>query len=233
MEVDYWKLRKEVETHPGFLYRQSRRAHNNSLKIYGGNFRELSKFIDRIENPETYFKEGWHDKKRDELYSELHRFFHNFVAAAESLVSHTRSYIRHTHRSDNVGMAYNDKVKSYFSEHLPTVVIKDFRNYFLHKGLPTSSIQINLPTDGTSPVIEIQFPVERLLAWKQWSSMSKRYLNGEGKKLRLKKLATEYHNNVAGFYRWFDEILNNHHRDEVKEMEKLAARVIALENEMR
>jgi len=230
MEDDYWQLRKEVENHSGFLYRESRRTHDNSLKIYGGNFRDISRFIDLIENPKSYFKGGWHDKRQGELFSELHRFFHNYVAAAESLVSHTRSYIKHQHDSDEIGKAYNEKIKDVFTEHSPTIVIKDFRNYFLHKGLPKSSIHTTLQVNGTPPTIQILFSVEKLLEWKKWSSLSKKYLNDQGENLRLRKLIANYHNNVLNFYRWFDDILESRHQGEVSEMKKLASKVASLEN---
>ena len=234
MEKNYWQLRKEVENHPGFMYRGSRRTHNNSLNIYGGNFRDISGFIDLIEKPESYFKGGWHDKKRQgELFSELHRFFHNYVAASESLVSHTRSYIKHHHDSDEIGKAYKEEIKNTFTEHAPTVVVKDFRNYFLHKGLPRSSIHTTLQLDGTPPTIHILFSVEELLEWKKWSSLSKKYLNDQGENLRLRKLVVNYHNNVLNFYHWFDKVLENWHQEEVSEMEKLASKVITLENENR
>jgi len=232
-KTDYRKLRHEVERHPGFLYRESRRTHGNSIKIYGGNFRDLSAFIDLIENPKEHFKGQWHDQKANKLFSELHRFFHNYVTAAESLVSHTRSYIKHWHNSDEIGAAYNEKIKNVFFDHKPTIVIKDFRNYFLHKGLPKSSVHMSFNMDESQPIIKIQFPVERLLEWKKWSSLSKKYLKDQGKDLVLRELIAAYHNNILSFYRWFDDVLNNYHQKEVEEMEALASKVIALENERR
>lgn len=228
---DYWKLRQQVENHPGFLYQQSRKTHSYSLRIYGGNHRELSALLDFIQTPEKYLGAKLTRQQESELSSELLRFFHNYVASAESLVSHTRSYVRHRHLSDEVGVAYFAKVKETFGSHAPTLVVKDFRNYLLHKGLPKSSILTSFNVDTSEPpTIEVLLRIPELLAWRQWSVLSKKYLEEKGKDLRLSELISDYHNSILAFYRWFDDLLETHHRAEVSAMRILAQEVIAIEN---
>ena len=227
---DYWSLRRQVEEHPGFLYLESRRIHANSLAIYGGNFQELKALLSFVENPETYLRVKPQGEKHQKLFSDLHRFLHNYFVAAESLVSHTRNYVKHRHSADRIGEKYRKKVSEVFSNHVPTVLIKDFRNYFLHEGLPKSSIRETFNVDTReAPKIRVLLKVEELLKWKKWSSESKQFLRAQGNELQLSQLIAEYHNNVVAFYRWFDELLENEHRQQVEEMQSIAEKVVAIE----
>ncbi|MBT9541330.1 hypothetical protein [Thiobacillus sp.] len=231
---EYQALRQQVEKHPGFQYIESRRVHDNSLKIYGGNFKQLSGLLSFIENPGTYLRPEVDEKKRSELFSELHRHLHNYLAAAESLASHTRSYIKHRHSDDRIGSAYSDKVQEVFSGHVPTVLIKDFRNYFLHAGLPKSSIRESFNLDTREPPrIQVLLKVEELLKWKKWSSASKDFLRSQEKVLRLSQLVASYHNNLVSFYGWLDELLDVEHKEEVEELNALTAKVMAMEKARR
>ena len=193
----------------------------------------LADIVPSIENPNEYFQGRWHDEKKDELFFELHRFFHNYVASAEALVSHTRNYIKHLSDEIEIRTEYNEKIKSTFYDHAPTTVIKDLRNYFSHKGIPLSSVNLAINPDGSSFQIKILLPVENLLEWNKWSSRSKEYITMQGTEVWLKKLIATYHNNVSEFYLWFDEMLERRYHNEVVEMESLISELRDLNNRQR
>ncbi len=84
----YLQLKAELEESPGFKYLQRRKSHERSIYVFGGNFRQLAELVDLIQTPEFYLKQT-PGKKTEELQAELIRLFHNYLAAAKSLVGHT------------------------------------------------------------------------------------------------------------------------------------------------
>lgn len=86
---------------------------------------------------------------------------------------------------------------------------------------------------GEPPRIQVLLKVEELLKWKKWSSASKEFLRSQEKELHLSRLIAGYHNNVVSFYGWFGKLLDVEHREEVEEMNALAAKVIAMEKARR
>lgn len=188
--------------------------------------------IDKIEDPHIYYK-SINDKKRDDSHSEIARYLFNYLSAAQSLVDHTRNYFKKWHDNDTVGRKYQMLVKNTFVDNPASNMIKDLRNYMLHRGIPPSTIHETLNVkNNRPPVIIISFNVITLKEWSKWTKGSKEYMRKQGDYVELRKLVKEYHNLVHSFYKWIDDILSECYKEEQSEMIKLLEQVINLEKEL-
>ncbi len=70
---EYRQLCKEMEESPGFKYLERRSEFYRSVKIFGGNFRELGSLICSIENPDKYIHIS--EEEKDYRHSEVIRLF--------------------------------------------------------------------------------------------------------------------------------------------------------------
>lgn len=225
----YLKLQTELEGNAGFQYLQRRKAHERSLKVFGGNFRQFAELVDLIQDPSYYLRQD-PNKKSEELHSEIIRLFHNYLAAAKSLIDHTRSYVEQWHANDEFNSKYQAKVKSSFIESNASRMILDLRNYLMHRGLPPSTIRetFHIGTDKP-PEIKIAFRISSLSDWKGWTSKSKEFMKSSGTHFELKPLVAEYQNLVVNFYKWFGSELDIIHKDELEEFESLKRTIIEFE----
>ena len=227
--TDYFKLRKQLEKHPGWEIKLRREAHLRSIKIFSRNFSELASLIDKIENPDFYYK-SINNKILDDHHSEIARLLFNYLSSAQSLVDHTRSYFKKWHGNDAVGKRYQTVIKDTFPDNPTSNMVKDLRNYMLHRGIPSSTIHESFNfEDNLPPVITITFKVITLKEWRKWTKGSKEYMRKQGHYVELRKLVKEYHNLVHSFYMWVDDILNESYKEEQSEMLKLLKEVIDLE----
>lgn len=225
----YLELQAELEGNTGFQYLQRRKVHERSLKVFGGNFRQLAELVDLIQDPNYFLRQDF-GKKYEELHSELIRLLHNYLAAAKSLIDHTRSYVDQWHAGDEFNSNYQAQVKSLFIENNASRMILDLRNYLMHRGLPSSTIRETLRVDtNKSPEIKIVFRVSSLSDWKGWTSKSKEFMKNSGAYFELKPLVAEYQGLVVNFYRWFGSELDKIHGAELEEFENLKRKIIEFE----
>jgi hypothetical protein len=223
------ELQAELESNSGFQYLQRRKAHERSLKVFGGNFQQFAELVDLIQDPNYYFLQS-HNKNPDKLHSEIIRLFHNYLAASKSLIDHTRSYVKKWHANDEFNSKYQAAITSSFIESKASSMILDLRNYLMHRGLPPSTIRekFHIGT-GKPPEIKIAFKVSSLNDWKGWTSKSKEFMESSGTHFELKPLVAEYQNLVVNFYKWFDSELDRIHRTELEEFENLKRKIINFE----
>lgn len=222
----YLKLQAELEGNRGFQYLQRRKVHERSLKVFGGNFRQFAELVDLIQDPNYYLQQD-PSKKSEELHSEVIRLFHNYLAAAKSLIDHTRSYVDQWHANDEFNLNYQAQVKSSFIESNASRMILDLRNYLMHRGLPPSTIRETFHI-GTNkpPEIKIAFRISSLSDWKGWTSKSKEFMKNSGTHFELKPLVAEYQSLVVHFYKWFGSELDKIHSAELDEFENLKRKII-------
>lgn len=225
----YLELQAELEGSSGFQYLQGRKVHERSLKVFAGNFRQFAELLDLIQDP-NYYLQQTSNEKTEELHSEITRLFHNYLAAVKSLIDHTRSYVEKRYINHEFESKYKAQIQSLFMDSNTSSMIIDLRNYLLHRGIPPSTIReiFHIDTDKP-PEIQIAFKTSSLTDWKGWTSKSKEYMKNSGAHLGLKTLVAEYQNIVAHFYKWFDSELDNIHRAELEEFEKLKRKITEFE----
>lgn len=231
MNERYFELEKELENHPGFMYLKRREVHSRSLKVFGGNYKDLISLIDAIQDYKFYLRQ----KSANTvglLQSDLIRLLHNYLASAISLVDHTRSYVKKWHADDVFKLAYEDKVKSYFIDDKVARMTSDLRNYLLHRGFPSSTIRETFFVGASLPPdVRIIFKSSSVYDWKGWSKKSKEFISCNDGFFELRPLILEYREKISGFYTWFDLELNLLHEKELLDYKRLKDELGEFEND--
>lgn len=177
----YHRVRDALNENPGYIYLNRIKLHERSIHIFGGNCADLMRMLNFLEDP-TNFHKVWGEDNRDKqafAHLEVVRHFHNFLSAAQSLVEHTRSYMRKNHKGQPIYDSYNQQIKINFSSDPLARFAQDLRNYFLHKGIPASSMNLSIDTSGTKPPLSrVLLKVSKLKEWTKWKKESKEYLAG-------------------------------------------------------
>lgn len=174
--------------------------------------------------------ELWRGDNREELdkfMNEVARLFHNFLAAAKTLVDHTRVLKNEMYEGQDFEKIYQKKLESDLSSSPVVRFVQDFRNYVLHKQLPITSAVFSISggEDGTIKDFDstIKLDVNRLREWKKWMSQSQIYLDALEDKAKIKDVAEQYEAAIRSFYHWFGDQQKKLHLTEFEELSRLEA----------
>jgi hypothetical protein len=181
----------------------------SSWVVFRRNYEELVSFLDYLCAPTVAFSYSpveqkwlWHDGMH-----EVTRLLHNFVAAALSLIDHTRVLYRQLYEPDGLMPDYPLKVRTAFAEHPLTQFIVTLRHMAQHYRLPSleSHTEIEDVVNGVAGSVRIQLRLrsDDLRQFDRWNASAKLYLDSAGAHLDLKEVVTAYHDHVLAFYEWF------------------------------
>ncbi len=214
----YYRVRDALNENPGYKYLNRIKLHERSVHIFGGNFSDLMRMLNFLEDPQN-FHEVWGEDNRDRqalAHREVVRHFHNFLSAAQSLVEHTRSFMRKNHNGQPIFISYSKQIEKNFSNDSLARFVQDLRNYFLHKGIPSSSMNLSIDTSGTKPPLSrVLLKVSTLKEWKEWKKESKEYLANFKDEILLRDVVEAYQKKVREFYLWFRHEMDEWHKDEL------------------
>jgi hypothetical protein len=182
--------------------------------------------------------ELWRLDNRTKLGSfidEVTRLLHDFLAAAQSLVEHTRVFKNKMYKSHAFKKVYQDKVDREL-KHSPTVCfVQDLRNYVLHKQLPTASATLSLRGGGgTVKEVDntIKLDVDELREWDKWKPESRVFLDSLDDKVQIREVAEKYEGAIRAFYQWFGEQQPQVHHVEFDELSRLETRCEQVRQEL-
>jgi len=225
MSSEEYELFKEIHASKGMQFVNRMRKHSFSFNIFNGNLFELQKALATIENPDIGIKLMSQDNKQegDQAYREINRLFHNFLSSAKTLIEHTRIFIDKHYKKTPLQQAYLEKITSEFSQDETCRFIQDLRNFMLHQGLPHSQMTLTITNlkDGQDIDSQISLNVEKLCNWSRWSSSSKRYLNNQGKEIKLSTIVSQYGRKITSLQQWLDKKLQKNHSNDLKELKSL------------
>lgn len=207
--------------------------HERSFHIFGGNFADLIRVLNFIEDPNSITKVWADDRRQDQTFfhREVVRYFHNFLSAARSLVEHTRIFMEDAHGGQPVHARYAQKVTEQFANDAMSRFVQDLRNYFLHKGVPASKMQLSLNVESCAPpVSKVLLKTPELRKWTNWSQKGKEYLNECPEEFPLREVVEAYQMKTVDFYTWFRRELDDLHREELTMYEALRKEITDFEN---
>jgi len=181
-----------------------------SLHNFFGNHSDLEGILAELGDPERFLS-LWKDQPRlDAMWAETHRFTHNWLAAAFSLVDHCRRLT-----SDNrllhevVRTEYVSRIKDEFDEDPLHRFVQGLRVYTLHYRIPLTSMQMGgSVTNGTLQNdfrCGIVLQVAPLLEWSEWHQHALTFLDQQKEDLFLQDFVGEYSAKIRVFYSWLLE----------------------------
>lgn len=226
---------KQIHASKGMQYLNRRKTRAFTLNVFQGNLAELRKTCDLIENPNSGLRlmNASINLGNDAAHMEVLRHFHNFLAAAKSLVDHSRFFIDEHYSGTSIHDAYTQKVESDLAKDPLVKFVQDLRNYMLHRDLPASSMSINVTKIENSIAQDLTTAVtidkQAILTWNNWTKLSKDYLSNAAEQIPISSISTPYGEKILSFYQWFDSKLEKYHKPEIDEFTKLRKEYLLLD----
>lgn len=214
------ELGKEIKAMPEYQLDHRVRMLDWSLSILVRNFQELWSLLRTCGDPQ---KAGrlWDRRNRHNLAGvqmEIVRLLHNYVAAAKTMVDHTRRLYRHLSAGSYWIPGYDERVDEDFAANQLVQFVEDFRDFCLHYDVPP--IVSRLQGAHSSGQLQPSVRLERgkLKKWKGWSKLGTEYLNGQPDDIELSEVVGTYHAKVMDFQRWFRVTLATSLRGEMSNL---------------
>lgn len=176
-----------------------------SVDIFEVNFQELRAQIVALQKSEPRQMIEL-IREREQLFQiqfEIVRLFHNYVAAAYSLLSHTRNLYREFYEGTGNFPDYQDKVNSEFADDPLAQFVQGLRQYCQHYRSPDSVVTISGTPSNWLETIKVTLPLQALRAYKGWNARAKKYLDRLTMDVDILEVATIYRNKVLAFNEWF------------------------------
>lgn len=224
--TESYELFKRIHASRGMVYLNRRKIREFSTNIFRSNYAELKQACEVIERPDVGIKlfSDEHRHAGIEVHMEVMRLFHNFLAAAKSLVDHTRAFVDENYGKTSLSDAYADKVRTVLSEDLLVRFIQDLRNYMMHKGLPGGSMSLSVKRQSDDTfAIESTVSIKRddIAGWNGWTKLSRTYLASASDEIKISDLARDYAQRIEAFSDWLDKAIRKHHAQDIRELRKL------------
>ncbi|MGD5528132.1 hypothetical protein QUS92_22505, partial [Xanthomonas citri pv. citri] len=140
------------------------------------NARELERGFQIIQAKSLELVSTDDKQELHQLRGEVSRLLHNFLAAAKTLVDHTRVFMRAYYLGSPLEKAYQDKIAAEIANDELCRFVHDLRNYMLHCGAPPLSIWSSLGADRKTQA-GVSFIIAPLTEWNGWTAPSKRFLD--------------------------------------------------------
>jgi hypothetical protein len=172
-----------------------------SMDTFFGNAQELLNSLEQEQkNPD------WHHHPFNRFDKEVSRQLHNFLAAAMTIVDHTRVLMNEHYTETDIYKEFRARTANEFTNNSLTRFIQDLRNYTIHRGLPLPS-----EVGGPPETKRMRLHVPTLLEWGGWKSEAKSYLAASGEYIELLPLVVSYTKLIRQFQEGLDDLLWEHH----------------------
>jgi hypothetical protein len=193
------------------------------------NAQELIEITRRVNDPDEGIRLMAVDNKEagQQTHREVTRRVHNFVAAALTLVEHTRTFMREIYDGAPIQDRYQARVDADFANDPLAKFVKDLRNYMLHNGLPNSEMYLSfesnpdLPDGGGTLETGIHVRTVPLLEWSNWSAPARKFIEDCGEFIDIRTLAEAYTDRILPFHGWLQGELDQFHSSDLGELRAL------------
>ncbi|MDN3510815.1 MAG: hypothetical protein NG784_05860 [Candidatus Jettenia sp.] len=193
---------------------------SHTLYIFNKNYSELKKLFDS-HNDYSHAMELCHPKNKqkiNDIQLEILRLLHNFVAAALSLIDHSRNYYNDLYRGNNRFPEYEQEVEKRFLNNPLACFVKDLRQFFQHYKIPSILSQVVFIRKTNITRIILQLEKSTLTQFSKWSSAAKEYLKDQGDLIDLFQLISNYYLLIIDFHRWIIDRQKEIHSNEFKKI---------------
>lgn len=227
-EVNFADLHKQIQEHPGMRARRAWDALADVHDVLRANRNELFVFIGAVEQNTnnigiTMISNVGPEEPRRQLYRELIRLVHNYVASAGTLVDHTRKLMAR-YEGTPIREEYQSRLAEAMKEDLVRFVPK-WRNYVLHFGIPGVGVQMTVERPGEQPTFLVFADRDAALRWNNWTVQARRFLENGPKNIPLKDVLFDYARIIDGLYRWLYDQFGLLHGADIAEVNALIERL--------
>lgn len=207
-----------------------------SVRLLEGNAQELQTMLHYL----TVDRRSWalSDLKRraelDEVFEEVLRLLHNFVAAVKTLVDHSRVIYKELYATGNLFPDFQPEINRRFASSPLIQFVQELRELAQECWLP--AIRYNsvfgLGPDGSHCRRSLVLLKSDLQRFNRWNAHAKAYLASAPEQIDLTEVVKAYVCEVRGFYLWMDARQREIHAPDFAAIEKVqteACKVLAKE----
>lgn len=224
-----FEISQAIRASAGMHFVNREHGRSFSLNIFRTNANELIEALRHVSDPEHGLRLMAVDNREagTQAHREVSRRIHNFVAAAKTLVDHTRVFMKENYDKLHIFNEYIAEINKRFSENKVAKFIHDLRNYMLHRGLPNSAMFIQYSRSPEQPDQPAQFTTgvrlnaKDLREWDGWTAPARAYLDAVGDELEIEALVSTYLSQVEAFQGWLSERLIEFHAADMSELQAL------------
>ena len=169
-------LIKEFRALPEYDLYMSLKGFSISLYIFNQNYAELNAMIEFLaNNPEAEkFMDARNRDRLNNLLDEAIRLLHNFVAAAMSLVDHTRNIYDKLYSKTGNFPDYQERINIEFANDPLVQFVHCLRQYCQHYKAPNISIKFSWKTGDEKLKKTIFLLKNDLKAFDSWNANAKK-----------------------------------------------------------
>lgn len=172
------------------------------------NYNELKSEIINIQKSTNPFLLLFNNKN-------LNRYLFNFLASTTALIDSCRNTMKFYKETD-LYKAYEDNIKKLFARNKEAIFTKDLRNYMMH-------FKIIFPCLSSNN--QVSFEVYELNQYKKWTSLSKEFIQEQGKFVTIIPLIENYFKQLEPFYMEIYSKIIEFHQEDFKETMQLASEI--------
>ena len=172
------------------------------------NYSELKSEIINIQKSTNPFLLLFNNKN-------LNRYLFNFLASTTALIDSCRNTMKFYKETD-LYKAYEDNIKKLFARNKEAIFTKDLRNYMMH-------FKIIFPCLSSNN--QVSFEVYELNQYKKWTSLSKEFIQEQGKFVTIIPLIENYFKRLEPFYMEIYSKIIEFHQEDFKETMQLASEI--------
>jgi hypothetical protein len=216
----------------GARYLQRAAARRASLNILEMNALELVEVINRSRDAERSFQLFSDDRREASAQAqrEIARHVHNFLAAAKTLVDHTRVLMETHYEGTDLLNRYNAWVREKLGKEPVVQFVHGLRNFMLHKGLPPIEMFLKFSratASSTAFGLEtgVTLDLGPIAEWDRLPAGARGYVSNKAGKLDLHIFVEEYLAHVRALHAWLDRELADWHRSDLAEAQKIQAEI--------
>lgn len=199
---------------------------------FSANAQEIRQLLRRYEDPNAALARLIKNPHRanEQLRVDAVRALHNFLAAAKSLVDHSRNFIREVYRADPFWEEYQAKVKAELAPVGAIAFVHDLRNYMVHRGIPLLRETYRFVKDEPSS-FSVSLDLGRMRSWENWSAHARVYMATLPDHVRLAPIIEDYVERVVYFHKWVTDRRKEIDRPHLIELNDLRQQLQELESE--
>jgi len=221
-------LIKEFHELPEYALYKSLTGFNISHYILNTNYSQHKKILEFVmNNPE--FERLMDIRNRDQLNSlldEVIRLLHNFVAAAMSLVDHTRNVYKELYSQTGKFPDYQDRIDRDFKDDPLVQFVHCLRQYCQHYRTPNISIQHSWNKNDDKIKNTVNLLKNDLEMFSSWNVNARKYLDQIEERVDAYELITTYREKVLDFHAWFNARQKEIHKTEFNLLRKKEKEVL-------
>jgi hypothetical protein len=227
------ELEEEIKKLPGYdIYFHYIKGLELSRYIFDKNYQDLAAILNfvTVDPRGNELHRGENKDKLNAFGYEIVCKFHNYVAAAETLVSHSRTVHVRLCEKDHLFPDYDERVNADFNNDPLAGFIQELRYYFLHEQSPDIFFDTRLGSPG-KPIRRACIPLKHLKEKKDWKTRSQLFLQNSTNDIDILELSTTFKLKVTTFQDWFRMRLFEVFKDELTLLENKMAEVQKLYRE--